>query len=290
MSQRLLLMGLPESGKTTFLAALWHLVESTEVDSTLRATTLPADATYLNQIREAWLHCHKMPRTTQSPIPQVTMDLVTMDDQEITLVVPDLSGESYRSQWTDRKCTPEYAELCDELNGVIVFIHPYKVIESQEIIASNQILAGQEETPDAEQQDSPPWEAKHSPTQVQVVELLQFLLARTRMFPLPIVIVISAWDLIERRTDPARGSKDTPASWLNRRLPLLDQFLLANPESLRSRIYGVSAQGGDIADEQQRVKLQAQFDASKRIQIVDAEGQSLERKHDLAAPIHWLLH
>jgi len=289
MSERLLLMGLPASGKTTFLAALWHVVESTEVESSLRAAMLPADTTYLNSIREAWLSCSKMPRTTQSTTPHVTMELETNDDRLLTLDVPDLSGESYRSQWTDRKCTVDYAKLCDELSGVIMFIHPHKVIEPQEIMASNLVLAGQEEEPDSGPQDSPPWESKHSPTAVQIVELLQFLLVRTQKYPLPTSVIISAWDLIEQRTDPTLATKDTPASWLKRRLPLLDQFLLANPEILRSQIYGISAQGGDITNKEQREALQAQFDASKRIRIVDSAGRALQKVHDLAAPIHWLL-
>ena len=35
MTERALLVGLPESGKTTFLAALWHIIASGDVNESL---------------------------------------------------------------------------------------------------------------------------------------------------------------------------------------------------------------------------------------------------------------
>ncbi len=45
------IIGLPASGKTTFLAALWHLVTARDVDTVLRFGTLRVgDAAHLNAI------------------------------------------------------------------------------------------------------------------------------------------------------------------------------------------------------------------------------------------------
>ena len=58
-----LLIGLPETGKTTFLAALWQVVESDEVPGALRLEKLHGDREHLNKIRADWLCCSPMGRT-----------------------------------------------------------------------------------------------------------------------------------------------------------------------------------------------------------------------------------
>jgi stage III sporulation protein SpoIIIAA len=49
-----LIIGLPETGKTTFLAALWHVVTSEEVNESLRLERLHGDSKYLNEISAKW--------------------------------------------------------------------------------------------------------------------------------------------------------------------------------------------------------------------------------------------
>jgi hypothetical protein len=87
--------------------------------------------------------------------------------------------------------------------------------------------------------------------------------------------VISAWDVI---TNP----KLSPGEWLLRELPLLSQFLRTNPDSFDVRVYGISAQGGDVTGEK-RIELALQT-PSQRIQCVGPNT----RAHDLTAPLVWL--
>lgn len=54
--ESIVIIGLPSSGKTTFLAALWHVVTAqAEAPTRLRFHTLrDGDATHLNQIAARW--------------------------------------------------------------------------------------------------------------------------------------------------------------------------------------------------------------------------------------------
>ena len=60
------IIGMPNSGKTTFLAALWHLVTSGESKPALQFDRLDGDVQYLNVIAERWQRCEKAARTSQA--------------------------------------------------------------------------------------------------------------------------------------------------------------------------------------------------------------------------------
>ncbi len=53
-SRHILLMGLQSTGKTSFLAALWYMVDQQEVPCALTVQSLQGDRTYLNAICKAW--------------------------------------------------------------------------------------------------------------------------------------------------------------------------------------------------------------------------------------------
>jgi hypothetical protein len=119
---------------------------------------------------------------------------------------------------------------------------------------------------------------KFTPTQVQLVELLQFVKwAKHRLNQFRLGVVISAWDVI------MKGRPTTPDQWLEDRLPMLHQFLAANHESFCSRVYGVSAQGGDI--KQEADTLRAKLSPSERIIVVEGTTQSA----DITIPIRYVM-
>src|SRR5690606_21208825 len=62
-SKKQFMLGLPGAGKTTYLAALWHVIESEDVDSALRLAHLHGEHGYLNSIRGKWLDVQHLDRT-----------------------------------------------------------------------------------------------------------------------------------------------------------------------------------------------------------------------------------
>ena len=273
-----LLIGLPESGKTTFLAALWHSVESGEIESSLKLDTLCGDREYLNKIRKKWLVCKKMERTKTSS--EETPSMKLRHKEKLTEVFfPDMSGETFKLQWENRKWTKSYMELIQEINGILFFVHPNNGMEKGFTIPHDESIANSK-TPDTSEE----WSPSKATTQSILVDILQFILWKGYLKTMKVAVIISAWDIIENNNKQHQKPL-SPDCWLSERLPLLDQYLKSNTEVLSCRVYGVSAQGGEL-EEKTILELQSKDIQAERVKVV--YGFSSE-SHDITKPIQWLI-
>ena len=101
--RKVLVVGLPQTGKTTFLAALWDIVGSGEVAGSLKLEKLGGDQQHLNDIRDLWADCNKVARTRTANERVVSMSLRDVRTNTTSEVVfSDMSGESFERQWTER--------------------------------------------------------------------------------------------------------------------------------------------------------------------------------------------
>jgi hypothetical protein len=284
VKKKIVAVGLPNTGKTTFLAALWETVNAHDVDSQLKLHTLKGDAHHLNDIRDLWADCKPIPRTHVKDECVVSMVLhgASLPGQA-ELMFTDLSGESFEKQWTERVWTSQYAEFAESATGFLLFVHPRECKESpliRDTLALRRAIASDAAgTGTALPEVTPvPPDTSHASTQVQLVELLQFLKSsRPLSSTTPIAVVVSAWDLVR-----SLSAKMTPDAWLRQALPLLWQYLRANPELFASKVYGVSAQGGDLTGATELRKCQRPAD---RIVIVHGTDEG----KDITRPIGWLL-
>jgi hypothetical protein len=166
--------------------------------------------------------------------------------EKVKLTVPDLSGESFRLQWTERQITKSYDKLLRRANGAIFFVHPATIVKPHRLDEVDALIAAQHESNlegvsgaigDAPEPLAKPWEIEKAATQVQLVELLQFILTRDYFRPaFRLAIVVSAWDLLI-------GLDTSPQEWFSTQLPMLQQFLGSNGHLFQTRFYGLSAQG-----------------------------------------------
>ncbi len=278
-SMNLLLVGLPQSGKTTYLAALWHVLEDQSSATKLKLKQLSGDRTYLNLIVEAWRACTPVPRTTlQTDDTTVALHLESDGFGEFTLSVPDLGGEAFDQQIEHRKMSAAHATLFRDANGVLLFVHP-DVKKGTQISAQDQITASIGGATEAGNAANPatvpvPWKVEMLPTQAKLVELLQFLLELVDQ-RLRVAVVVSAWDLVA-------SVGQNPREYLSRRMPLLRQFLDANDDLVDHAVFGVSAQGGAIPDDKSKL---LELDSLKRIKVC----HDSENDHDITKPLAWLL-
>src|SRR5260370_23330030 len=96
-----LLIGLPRAGKSTFLAARWHVVESEEVAAALRVRELRGNWQHLESLRTQWSNCLPLERTIVAGDAVVSMVLEDKGTNAVAeLSFPDISGESFELQWT----------------------------------------------------------------------------------------------------------------------------------------------------------------------------------------------
>ena len=118
------LIGLPESGKSTFIGALWHVVDSEEIPDTLKLHNLGTDREYIESLREAWLTQNKPERNKLDERHLVWMQLKQAGSDNIAeIVFPDLAGELFEQQWRERIWTNDYFDLITESSGLLVFVH-----------------------------------------------------------------------------------------------------------------------------------------------------------------------
>lgn len=291
---KLLAIGLPETGKTTFLAALWHVAESEEVPGSLRLQRISDDAKHLNNIKNEWLARQRVVRTYLGMEQPASFWFV---DEKLgaigELMFPDLSGESFEIAWAKRQWTKKYDDAAADADSLLLFIHPATVKEPYTIADTQKISEAafpeehvtQDQSKDTDSDTSLPkriaeWTPEKAPTQVQLVEILQFVEQRLRAKrPIRLAAIISAWDLV--KNNPPAGVK--PRQWLSKRLSYLDQYLRANFEQFTVEVYGVSAQGGDLEADCDRLKKSSY--ASENIVI---EGPDCA-PHDISEPIRWAL-
>jgi hypothetical protein len=287
MQRPLVICGFPESGKTTYLAALWHLVTSRSEQTALRFESLhDGDFSHLNAIAKRWRDGKTQIRTEVASNQVVSMNLVDAASQSLCLTFPDLSGESYRQMFEDRECDPAVAKVLSDGEGMLFFIHADKIrlphlvttVMAQSKSLGATIPSGQHTS----------WDPRVSPTGIQVVELFQLLSLQPLSVPFRrVAVVLSAWDKVK---DEGRA----PEEFLAEKLPLLNQYLRAGADKWDWRVYGISAQGADYEKENetltaaQATKLQrikSVDQPSMRIKVVSADSES----HDLTEPISWLI-
>ncbi|MEI2636659.1 MAG: hypothetical protein V9E92_07425 [Methylotenera sp.] len=270
------IIGLPGSGKTTFLAALWHLLDAGEVSSKFTLEKLSGDNTYLNNIVEAWRKCDEVPRTSIAAESDVSIHVRnTATSQTAILHFSDLSGESFDQQFAKRTCSKDYVQGFESDGGILLFVTADRASEGMTILDLPAVAI--EDTPGPLEIEHPEWSPEKVPTQVRLVDLLQFIQHPPfRHGFRRLAVIISAWDVIDT-------PNLQPIKWLERELPLLFQFLKSNPDTFDFQVYGVSAQGGDVTGPQKSELVEAI--PSQRIACV---GPNTEQ-HDLTSPIAWLM-
>lgn len=285
----LLFMGLPGSGKTTFLAALWHVLHDQGSETRLKFRRLSEDRTYLHEITADWQKCSQVQRTKLEH-EQVVNLILTSGTTEFEITVPDLSGEGFEQQLRDRKIGVKHHENVQRATGLVLFVHA-RVKEGARLSYSRQLSAVLDGAPphqlagadaaagNARKSAIEPWSTEKLPTQVALVELLQLALESV-VRKVRVAVVVSAWDLVEKASFTG-----TPRAYLKRELPLLRQFLDSNDDRLEYTVFGVSAQGGDITVAAEKAELLGLDDALKRIKVV----YDNEISQDITGPIAWLL-
>lgn len=301
MGKTVVAMGLPESGKTTFLAALWHLLTNKKVLVRLSLEKLAAEeATYLRAIATRWAQAKKQERTFHSGNKTVKLTLKSEGGEVFDLTFPDIAGEAFSQMWEMRECTTAVADALRAI-GILLFIHVDK-IKPPGWIADDAALAeglgGAPAEADAAAPDAPAgvpgegqadgtvkWKPESSPTQVQLVDMLRCLQAPPLdVGPRKLAVVLSAWDKVE-------NDEVSPERFLELHLPLLHQYLAHGLTTGWShRTFGVSAQGAEYDDVKgppsaEADRMRDMEIPSQRIKVVVGDAVS----HDLTEPVNWLL-
>jgi len=287
----IVISGLPGSGKTTFLAALWHLISVREEPETkLKFESLRSgDHKHLNEITARWQAAREQIHTHAASEKLVSMNLKDPAGETFRVTFPDLSGESYQHMWEARECGNDLVDILRSGHGILLFAHADKIVRPltvAEVIGKERRMGITGGVPGKPAD----WHPKFAPTQVQLVDLLQMLRSpQLNVRAEKLGIVLSAWDKVEIE-------QREPATYLTETMPLVDQYLKGGAGGWDYRVYGVSAQGGEYEPQVKQGQivapdLQAKIEEMRRIPNAASRIRlfSPALSNDLTEPLAWLM-
>ncbi|QSR23860.1 ABC transporter ATP-binding protein [Hyphomonas sp. KY3] len=288
--------GLPGSGKTTYLAALWHQIESGEIDTQFKRGAYRSEYGYINSLRNVWLEGREQVRTAQGSPNNVKLDLIGREGENIALNFPDHSGEVFSSIWADRECDQTLLDTLQTCSGLIAFVNvnnfrkPIKLARLIEQARSLEELQGNSEAlPESGQNvahNQEVWSPSNSPHQVMITDILQCISSAPISAPIQkVAIFLSAWDLVS-------DQGVSPEQFLTQNMPLLSEYLGGGESGWDYQVYGLSAQGGKYRSHDSEDPLSPQLEElmklpkpSERVRLILGKDDM----KDLSSPLEWLL-
>ncbi|SEJ27560.1 hypothetical protein [Achromobacter sp. NFACC18-2] len=276
MSRSIILLGGPDSGKTNYIGPLWRALDAGT--GALHAAEQPENINFVLEVTDHLFEGNFAPRSEHSDTRRDFEVVVaaTKDGPRSRVVVPDVSGELWRSAVIDGEIDRDWMNELRHADAALLFVRVDSDLDVRPLdwVTSRRMLErlGQEEDPGIS-------------TQVMLCELIRFLevsLANREDGGLPrLSVVVTAWDRVD-----AVKFNEGPVAYLEREYPLV-AGRLADLERLNVQIFGLSAVGGDLKhDPRYRQEfLEAGCDGQGWVAVRDGDGW--EKKHDVTIPIAW---
>ena len=253
MNKNFFIMGAPNAGKSTYLAALWHSINQKSIATSLTLKKMTGDLQYLYQLEHKWLEIEQLERTVIGQEKMQLILLLTDGECDLNLEFPDLSGETFQNIYETRELTVELYEKISKADVILYFINIENIFQAELISKLPSELRTEENLLESRKP------SEHDPTQVQVIDLLQIILEIKRE-PIQLGIILSAWDLLEN------NESVNPKKFLEEKMSMLWQFIESNNKKLFTKVWGVSALGGKIEDVDRLLSIEEPIN---RIKVVN---------------------
>ena len=281
-------LGFPRTGKSTYLGALWQLVQD-PAEETVVELDVTGERSYLQRLGELVARGKEISRTEMSSEEGLRLTL-GFEQGAVEVQIPDLSGEMLNLLVGNRTWHPRLQHTISASDAMLLFLHPEKLRLPAPIMMVDEVLSAQLSAPGIDSLEATKGqstevttgherrevEPESACTVAKCIDALENILAcqQTR-WPMRLGMIISAWDTV--------AGSPTPATWLKDRAPALDSFVRANTDMVRWSLYGVSAQGGRLPDE--RDNLLAKGNVRDRVYARDANGNEVS----VTNPLRWAL-
>lgn len=286
---KVLMVGLPGAGKSTYLGAFWNAVEKAHDTHAVKLVgLLPSDRVYLNSLRDDWLEFKKLGRTQEDETRHSPLSVSFGGSENVSLNFPDISGETFRDMVESRHWPLEFHEVIDGATELMVFLNPLLLKDGPTILDAVRMegeIVDDQTPPDQSEQASielgKPWTRALIPTQVKLIDIVQLITLKARNAKIrKISVIVSAWDAVEN-TSPS------PKDYVRINTPMLYQFLEAGSVNWDYRVFGVSAQGGDYENDASLRELLRLADPINRPRIAGISKEEAQQ-NDITFPIRWL--
>lgn len=265
------MLGLPRTGKSTYLGALWRLVQDVEVPD-IWEVDFTGDRSRINLLADMVSGGIEIERTEVDSDEGFQLEVGFLGEHTARLDIPDLSGEATRELVEERVWRESLADTVQRAEALMLFVHPDKI--------DPPVPANFTGTDEDEEDDEPEAEldfpVEDACTAAKLIELLENVVElRSSSWPIRIAVIVSAWDRVDG--DP------TPPEWLEAQLPGVAGMLECNPRQIRAAVFGMSAQGGRLPKDKEA--LLAKGGVRQRVFGAGPEGESA----GLWSPLRWML-
>lgn len=237
-----LIAGLPDAGKSTYLGALWYIINNDinkdNMSLKVSPNNPPENLEQLSILSNRWLKVEDMDRTSTDVPSNISINLVSQKGgEELTLEVPDFRGESIRQIITQNQ-PKELDEWCERADTML-----YMMSDIAPGFFADDYQTDEDEEGDEEKKETsvPEFEIKKMSAAAQNMLILRYLAEKKRFKKA--VICLTAWDRIID-TYPNK----TPEDYVRESSPALFNFIKFHyPEVI---FFGLSAQGSEYEYEE----------------------------------------
>lgn len=278
----IVLVGVPDSGKTNFIGRLWIALQAKK--GRLIAPVAPADISYVEETIAHLCQGEFAPRS-EDTLGQGRRDFVVpvlhkdgTGDQPIQLVVPDARGELWKSAVSSFEIPQAWMDHLKQSVGALLFVRVQSKhnVQPTDWVTSEKALIATAPVPS---------ENDLLPTQVVLCELLRFLeftlKSRNPGSKPRVAVVVTAWDRLDDRKRAAGLN-----AYLKKEYPMF-AGRIQDIESLEVRVFGTSVVGGDFTDPAFKGKFLETGDLKTSGYCILSDGKTEDP--DLTVPVAWLI-
>ncbi len=269
-STNLLLVGLPGTGKSTYLTALWAVEKDGKSNHLLSCDGLPSESSYIDSMRDNWMELKIVRRTTFAEPMKIDIPMKSRETGvTINLSLPDFKGEVFQKV-LDNIESDDVKNWCSKSNGILFMLN---IGSTSPEMLQDQISEDSKPMPNIEKVVML---SNNINSMIQNVLLIKYLF--NNMGDCPISICFSSWDQI----DCASGMK--VEDWVKDNHPCIYNYVSSHFS--KYYFFGVSAQGDNYDDlDEKSEDILAQKTNQKERAYVYTDGIS----YDITEPIDILI-
>lgn len=244
---KILIAGLPDTGKSTFIGALWalvnHYANKVHLSMVASDTNVPDLVDKLNKLSQAWMKVTYIPRSSKDIAENMLIELVMSDDKDkiVTLDFPDFMGESFR-KIISQNHPSEINTWCEDADSLLFFIGDFSAGEFYDDFESYE----NDEDKSKSKYNQAGLKPEDMTPAAQNMLILRYLKEHSHFKN--VTVCITQWDKYVK-VHAATPKLTSPEKYLEKCSPALYNFIKYHFP--HARFYGLSSQGDEYKYEKQ---------------------------------------